>query len=128
MSPTCCRHSQLSTGLDVDKRLKIDEPLETIYSSHKPRPIKVVDTALSETMKADEIMSKTAKTGKVTVVVAVVSIFEKKRCKLQSANLGNKMLSCQKGGESRFSAGKYPWIEKSFSKIKKRPDTKEIST
>jgi hypothetical protein len=39
------------TGLDVDKRLKIDEPLETIYLSHKPHPIKVVDTALSETIQ-----------------------------------------------------------------------------
>jgi hypothetical protein len=57
--------------LDVDKRLKIDEPLGTIYSSHKPHPIKVVDTALSETTKADEIASKTAKTSKVTAVVAV---------------------------------------------------------
>ncbi len=58
--------------------------------SHKPRPIKVVDIALSETMKADEITSETAKTGKVTVVVAVMSIFKKKRCKLRSANLGNE--------------------------------------
>ncbi len=57
------------TEIDVDKRLKIDKPLEPIYSSHKPRLIKFVDTALSETMKADEIVSKTAKTGKVTVVV-----------------------------------------------------------
>ncbi len=40
-----------------------------------PRPIKVVNTALSETTKADEIASKTAKTGKVTVVVRVMSIF-----------------------------------------------------
>ncbi len=55
-----------NTELDVDKRLKIDEPLGTIYSSHKPRPIKVIDTALSETTKADEIASKTTKTGKVT--------------------------------------------------------------
>ncbi len=47
--------------LDVNKRLKIDEPLGTMYSSHKPRLIKVVDTALSETAKADEIASKTAK-------------------------------------------------------------------
>ncbi len=47
--------------------------------SHKTHPIKVVDTALSETMKADEIASKTAKTGKVTaVLVAVMSIFKKK--------------------------------------------------
>ncbi len=51
-------------GLDVDKRLNIDEPLGTIFLSHKPRPIKVLDTALSETMKADEITSKTAKTKK----------------------------------------------------------------
>jgi hypothetical protein len=83
-------------GLDVDKRLKIDEPLETIYSSHKPRPIKVVDTALSETTKADKIASETAKTGNVTAVVAVMSIFSRKRCKLQSANLQNERPSCQK--------------------------------
>ena len=62
-------------GLDVDKHLKMDEPLETIYLYHKPRPIKVVNTALSETTKADEIASKTAKTGKVTAVVALMSIF-----------------------------------------------------
>ncbi len=55
-------------GLDVDNCLKIDEPLDTIYLSHKPRPIKVVDTALSETTKADQIAIETAKTGKVTGV------------------------------------------------------------
>jgi hypothetical protein len=64
--------------LHVDKRPKIDRPFETIYSSHKPRPIKVVDTALSETAKADEIASKTAKTGKVTAVVLVMRFFRKK--------------------------------------------------
>jgi hypothetical protein len=64
--------------------------------SHEPCPIKVVDTALSETMKADEIASETAKTGKVTAVVAVVSIFKKKRCKLRSVNLGNERPSHQK--------------------------------
>jgi hypothetical protein len=69
-------------GLDVDKSLKIDEPLETIYSSHKPRPIKVANTALSETTKADEIASETAKTGKVTEVVAVMSIFKKKKMQI----------------------------------------------
>ncbi len=56
-------------GLDVDKRLKIDKPLGTIYLSHEPHPIKVADTALSETTKADEIAIKTATTGKVTAVV-----------------------------------------------------------
>jgi hypothetical protein len=64
---------------DVDKRLRIDEPLGTINLSHKTRPIKVIDTALSETMKADEIASETAKNGKVTAVVVVMSIFKKKR-------------------------------------------------
>ncbi len=49
------------TELDVDKHLKIDEPVGTIYLSYKLHPIKVVDTAaLSETTKADEIASKTA--------------------------------------------------------------------
>ncbi len=47
--------------LDVDKCLKIDKPLGTIYSSHKPRPIKVVDTALSEITKADELQAKPQK-------------------------------------------------------------------
>jgi hypothetical protein len=45
--------------------------------SHKPCPIKVVDTALSETTKADEIESETAKTRKVTAAVGVMCIFRK---------------------------------------------------
>ncbi len=64
--------------------------------SHKPHPIKVVDTALSETMKADQIAIETAKTGKVTAVVTLMSIFSRKRCKLQSANLKNERPSLQK--------------------------------
>jgi hypothetical protein len=64
--------------------------------SHKPHPIKVADTALCETTKADEIAIETATTGKVTAVVMVMSIFSKKRCKLRSANLGNEKPSCQK--------------------------------
>ena len=87
---------------DVDKRLRIDEPLGTINLSHKTRPIKVIDTALSETMKADEITIKTAKNGKVTAVVAVISIFSEKRCKLQSANLGNERPSRQKAERANF--------------------------
>ncbi len=89
--------------LDVDKRLKIDEPLGTFYSSHKPRPIKVVNTALSETKKADEIASETAETGKVTTVVLEVSIFSRKRCKLRSANLGNEKPSHQKVERANIS-------------------------
>jgi hypothetical protein len=70
--------------------------------SHKPHPIKVADTALSETTKADEIVIVTAKTGKVTVVVTVMSIFSSKRCKLRSSNLGNKKPPCQKAERANF--------------------------
>jgi hypothetical protein len=70
--------------------------------SHKPRPIKVINTALSETTKAAEIASETAKTGKVTAVVTVMSIFKKKRCKLQSTSLGNERPSCQKAESANF--------------------------
>ncbi len=52
-----------------------------MYLSHKPRPIKVVNTALSETTKADEIASKTAKTRKVIAVVLVMSIYTLKDLK-----------------------------------------------
>ncbi len=64
--------------------------------SHNPRPIKVINTALSETTKADKIAIETAKTGEVTAVVVVMSIFSKKRCKLRSVNLGNEKPSHQK--------------------------------
>ncbi len=53
-------------GFSVDKHLKIDKPLGTIYLSTEPHPIKVTNTAPSETMRTDEIAIETAKTGKVT--------------------------------------------------------------
>jgi hypothetical protein len=53
-------------------------------------------------MKADEIARKTTKNGKVTVEVAVMSIFKRKRCKLQSANLGNERQSRQKAERANF--------------------------
>jgi hypothetical protein len=114
------------TGFDVYKHLKIDVPLETIYSSHKPCPIKVLDTALSETMKADEIASETAKTGKVTVVVAVMSIFKKKDANCEALVSEMRGLLAKRQKELIFRR-KYPWIEKPFSKIEKRQDTEEIS-
>ena len=70
--------------------------------SHKPRPIKVVDTALSVARKADEIALETAKTGKVTAVVAVMSIFKRKKCKLRSAILGNERPSRQGAERADF--------------------------
>ncbi len=76
--------------------------LGSICLSHKPCPIKVVDTALNETTKADQIATKTAKNGMVTAVVAVMSIFSTKRCKKWSANLGNEKPSCQKQKEPIF--------------------------
>jgi hypothetical protein len=45
---------------------------------------------------------KTAKTGKVTAVVAVMSIFSKKRCDLQSTKFGNEKPSCQKAKSANF--------------------------
>jgi hypothetical protein len=45
---------------------------------------------------------ETAKTGKVTAVVVVMSIISEKRCKLQSANCGNEKPSCQKVERADF--------------------------
>jgi hypothetical protein len=53
-------------------------------------------------MKADEIMKETAETGTVTAVVAVMSIFKRKRCKLRSTSLGNERPSCQKAERANF--------------------------
>jgi hypothetical protein len=46
--------------------------------STEPRPVKVINTAPSETTRANVILIKTAKTGKVIAVVAVMSIKKKK--------------------------------------------------
>jgi hypothetical protein len=89
-------------GFSVDKHLKIDKPLCTIYLSTEPHLIKVVNRAPSETMRVIEIAIKTAKTGKVTAVVAVMSIFNEKRCKLRSANCRNEKPSCQKVERADF--------------------------
>jgi hypothetical protein len=45
---------------------------------------------------------KLQKTGKVTAVVMVMSIFSTLRCKLQSAYLGNEKPSCQKTEKANF--------------------------
>jgi hypothetical protein len=58
--------------------VKLDKPLVTVNSSTEPHPIKVANTAPSETTRADKIVIETAKTGKVTAVLAVISIFSKK--------------------------------------------------
>ncbi len=53
-------------------------------------------------MKADEIAKETAKTGKVTAVVAVMSIFKKKKCRLRSAILGKERPSRQRAERADF--------------------------
>jgi hypothetical protein len=56
-------------------------------------------------MRANEIAIETAKTGKVTAVVTVMSIFNEKRCKMRSANRGNEKPSCQKAKRADFPEG-----------------------
>jgi hypothetical protein len=70
--------------------------------STEAQPIKVTNTAPSETTRVNEIAIKTAKTGKVTAVVAVMSIFSENRCESRSANRGNKKPFCQKAESAKF--------------------------
>ncbi len=95
--------------------------------SHKPRPIKVVERALSVAMKADEIAKETAETGKVTAVVAVMSIFKKKKMQIAERYSRKSKAFSPKSGKSQFFAGNFPRIVKPFSKNEKRSDTKEMS-
>jgi hypothetical protein len=53
-------------------------------------------------MKANEIANETAKTGKATAVVALMSIFCRKKWKLQSTNPGNEKPSCYKAESAKF--------------------------
>jgi hypothetical protein len=60
--------------LVVDKRLKLDEPFMSDLQSTQPRPIKVTDS-ISNSDRADVKALENAKTGKVTVVVAVMHLY-----------------------------------------------------
>jgi hypothetical protein len=66
--------------------------------STEPHPIKVAATAPSDNMKADEIAIKTAKTGEVTAVVAVMSMFCEKDaiCKTLSPGMRSFLANRQK--------------------------------
>jgi hypothetical protein len=70
--------------------------------STEPCPIKVANTGPSETARADKIAIETAKTGKVTAVVAAMSIFGENRCKLWSANRRNEKPSPQNAESANF--------------------------
>ena len=96
--------------------------------SHKPHPIKVVDTALSVATKADEIANKTAETGKVTAVVAVMSIFKKKKCKLRSASLGNERPSHQKAERADFPEENTRGLRSLSQKMRKGKIPKKLAS
>jgi hypothetical protein len=70
--------------------------------SHKPRPIEVVDTALSVATKADEIAKETTETRKVTALVAVMSIFKKKNANCGALVSGMRGLLAKRQKEPIF--------------------------
>jgi hypothetical protein len=79
-------------------------------------------------MKADEIAIETAKTGKVTAVVAVMSIFSKQRCKLRSPNLGNEKPSRQKTERSDFPEKNTRGSRSPSQKLRKGRITKKLAS
>ncbi len=80
-------------------------------------------------MKADKkIAIETAKTGKVTVVVAVMSIFSRKRCKLRSANLGNEKPSHQKAERANFLGGNTHRLRSPSQKSRKGRIPKKLAS
>jgi hypothetical protein len=62
------------TELVVDGHLKIDKPFMSDLQSTQPRPIKATDSILHSN-KADVKALENAKTGKVTMVVAVMHLY-----------------------------------------------------
>jgi hypothetical protein len=76
-------------------------------------------------MRADEIATKT---GKVTVVVAVMIIYCKTKNQFAERYFRGQEAFSPKGQKCQLSGGKFPQAKKPFSENKKRPFTKEIST
>ncbi len=95
-------------GFSVDKHLKMDKLFGTVYSSTEPHPIKVAATAPSDNTRADEIAIETAKAGKVTAVVAVMSMFCIKRC---NCVFRGQEAFMPKGGKCQCLRGKFLQIE-----------------
>jgi hypothetical protein len=90
--------------------------------SHKPHPIKVVDTALSKAAKADEIAKETKETGKVTAVVAVMSIFKRNKpigalpltkCRFSHYLFWLRRILWGMGGGGLKKRGNAPWATES---------------
>jgi hypothetical protein len=106
-------------GFSFDKPLKIDKHLGTVYLSTEPHLIKIINTSLSENRRANEIVIETAKSGKVTAAVGVMSIYCEKRCNLQSAYSGNEKLSCQKAESANSPEKKNHGLRKLSLKTRK---------
>jgi hypothetical protein len=61
-------------GLQVDKHLKLEQPMGIDLKSTDPRPIKATKLAL-DIIRANKIAIENSKTGKVTAVVAILKVF-----------------------------------------------------
>jgi hypothetical protein len=71
----------------VDKRLKLELPSGIHLKSTDTRPIKATKLAL-DTIRANEIAIENSKTGKVTAVVAILTVFGDNVRNSRSANPG----------------------------------------
>jgi hypothetical protein len=95
-----------STGIPVDKRLKLEQPSGIHLKPTDTRPIKATKLAL-DTIRANEIAIENSKTGKVTAVVAIFKVFGDKFCNSRNTNPGNllnkpnKRLNSKKKGLNR---------------------------
>ncbi len=86
-----------NTGSQVDKHLKLEQPTGIDLNSTDTRPIKATKLTL-DTIRAYEIAVENSKTGKVTVVVAILKIFGDKSNSRNSKLLikPNKWLNSKK--------------------------------
>jgi hypothetical protein len=86
-----------STGLQVDKRLKLEQPSGIDLKSTDTHPIKATKLAL-DIIRANKIAIKNFKNGKVTAVVAILKVFGEKSNSRNSKLLikPNKQLNLKK--------------------------------
>jgi hypothetical protein len=70
----------------VDKQPKLDEPFMSDLQSTQPRPIKVMDPVSNSSTRADVQALEIAKTGKVTMVVAVMHLYGNAKSSSINAN------------------------------------------
>ncbi len=77
-----------STGSQVDKRLKLEQPSGIDFKSTDTCPIKATKLAL-DIIRANEIAIENSKTGKVTAVVAILKVLGDKS---SSGNSNPKIL------------------------------------